>query len=928
MTANIMVTSPYQPFTLPNKFSAVFNGYIYCGLVDKDPLVPANQVQVYLVNEDGSQVPVPQPLRTNAGGFLVYNGKPARFVTYTNHSLLVQDSRKGQVWYEPDVSKIDPQTAISILGSQSREALRRSYANAGYNLVTGSLESGGVISGEYDVILQESTGKAYSGPIGQVNPGTIPSPPAFTDRGDKLNGFRLSSPDATLRPLSEKVGAIASVKDFEGVVGDGVHDDTDGLKNAITWCAQNRITLLWEEGKYNVSRIHVNGAGYVFKWVTNGPVEISSNATSPLGPMWIDDYFIKLGGGNKEAIDYSDALISGGTSIKLSSGYSVSRGDLILIESNRLIQSDSRGQAREGELHLVDKFESGLAYICSPLYFFHSASGDVSTLVSSVTSASEFSITDTSQLSATYFQVKVTGVTGRNAGVSRFITDYNVATKTIKFEGNQGPFPYAPAVGDSFTITKKANLFKSTPCTGDVSGDFKFSRPITTNARPGDLGFRGLVIENSVDFNLDIKSVSGFSEAGIFPLQCYRAAFMPVEIDHSNRAYALYDGTGYGISVYSCMLCTFNEPSSFACRRTIDISGGGIVSLYNRVIGPKATGGGTAYDGVSFFPAGDTRNSMNGGHGASYETEYIGGTSIDTYHSSVLRGVNERLKDVNSRGFSGPHPILAQYGVGGAIIEGCNYEDGFTEDTASYSQWYKPVSATFRSKRPLALINITAYNNSANTYYKKLPLIIKNNTARGVTRALLRIESDTSSPAQIENILFGGNVCIASPLDDGSDESAALVYSSVPDAIIVKSLQDLGGNRLICNGVEYKNFALYATPSNMVGVIDKGDGEFIANVSAGKCVKLKHDTYVPNVRLTISGRDSSTVAGVEMIIHRTESIDFSPLSNSNKRGIAIKSGPLSDGSGDAGFMNISFDGGYVYLSNRTSSDLNLSVSIK
>lgn len=106
---DILVTSPFRPFTLPNQFKAVFNGYIYCGTVDAvDPSV--SQVQVYLVNESGDKVPVAQPLRTNAGGFLVYNGQPAKFVTSSNHSLLVRDSLGNQVWYEPDMASADPET--------------------------------------------------------------------------------------------------------------------------------------------------------------------------------------------------------------------------------------------------------------------------------------------------------------------------------------------------------------------------------------------------------------------------------------------------------------------------------------------------------------------------------------------------------------------------------------------------------------------------------------------------------------------------------------------------------------------------------------------------------------------------------------------------------------------------------------------------
>lgn len=65
-------------------------------------------------------------------------------------------------------------------GTQAREALRRSYAEAGYNLVNGSFEAGGTLENANDVLLQEASGGAYSWsgsyPTGgyDVTPGTNP----------------------------------------------------------------------------------------------------------------------------------------------------------------------------------------------------------------------------------------------------------------------------------------------------------------------------------------------------------------------------------------------------------------------------------------------------------------------------------------------------------------------------------------------------------------------------------------------------------------------------------------------------------------------------------------------------------------------------------------------------------------------------------
>lgn len=99
---------PSQLFTLARKFQAASNGKIYIGKIDTDPTLPENQIQVYLENEDGSRVPVTQPLIINQAGFPVYNGQIAKFVTVEGHSMAVYDSYGAQQFYYPNVLKYDP----------------------------------------------------------------------------------------------------------------------------------------------------------------------------------------------------------------------------------------------------------------------------------------------------------------------------------------------------------------------------------------------------------------------------------------------------------------------------------------------------------------------------------------------------------------------------------------------------------------------------------------------------------------------------------------------------------------------------------------------------------------------------------------------------------------------------------------------------
>lgn len=113
---NVVVSMPSQLFTLARKFQAASNGKIFIGKIDTDPTIPENQIQVYLENEDGTTVPVSQPLIINQAGYPVYNGQIAKFVTVQGHSMAVYDSYGAQQFYYQNVLKYDPDQLRQELG--------------------------------------------------------------------------------------------------------------------------------------------------------------------------------------------------------------------------------------------------------------------------------------------------------------------------------------------------------------------------------------------------------------------------------------------------------------------------------------------------------------------------------------------------------------------------------------------------------------------------------------------------------------------------------------------------------------------------------------------------------------------------------------------------------------------------------------------
>lgn len=123
ITANVVVSMPSQLFTMARSFKAVANGKIYIGKIDTDPVNPENQIQVYVENEDGSHVPVSQPIIINAAGYPVYNGQIAKFVTVQGHSMAVYDAYGAQQFYFPNVLKYDPDQLRHELASEAGTTL-------------------------------------------------------------------------------------------------------------------------------------------------------------------------------------------------------------------------------------------------------------------------------------------------------------------------------------------------------------------------------------------------------------------------------------------------------------------------------------------------------------------------------------------------------------------------------------------------------------------------------------------------------------------------------------------------------------------------------------------------------------------------------------------------------------------------------------
>lgn len=83
----------------PDKSEALGLAYLFFGVEDKDPTLVENQKRVYALQEDGSAIPIPQPVRTGAGGLPTHNGSTVNLAIDGSYSFTVKDVGLSQIYH-------------------------------------------------------------------------------------------------------------------------------------------------------------------------------------------------------------------------------------------------------------------------------------------------------------------------------------------------------------------------------------------------------------------------------------------------------------------------------------------------------------------------------------------------------------------------------------------------------------------------------------------------------------------------------------------------------------------------------------------------------------------------------------------------------------------------------------------------------------
>ena len=103
--------NPYTYIADPVRGRPVFNGRVFIGNINTDPVQPENRVTVSVVNENGTLTAIPQPIITGPGGVATFQGNPVQLdVAVVQHSITIQNSLGAQVYYSPRVNIVGQAT--------------------------------------------------------------------------------------------------------------------------------------------------------------------------------------------------------------------------------------------------------------------------------------------------------------------------------------------------------------------------------------------------------------------------------------------------------------------------------------------------------------------------------------------------------------------------------------------------------------------------------------------------------------------------------------------------------------------------------------------------------------------------------------------------------------------------------------------------
>ncbi len=286
--ANVIIQLPIPYIGDFSKGRPLFNASIYVGVPELDPEIPANQLQIVGIQENGTEVNLPQPVLTGSGGYPIYNGSPIRLTVDGAYSLKILGKNNNQIYYFANAFQGDPIT-ISVLGV---------YTDLTFNTVadaiSGTLPDGSIVSQSVGQTAR-TLGYYEAGSGGGAEYIIVAGGTGTDDGGSYIN---------TNNGLQLKLIASRGVtlKQF-GAVGNGSTDDVIKIQSAIAFAVSNTSDTTAStvgEAKFCVD---LEGClyGVSSTLYINGPIVFKNGSLVAISLYVASTYIINLQAGAERA---------------------------------------------------------------------------------------------------------------------------------------------------------------------------------------------------------------------------------------------------------------------------------------------------------------------------------------------------------------------------------------------------------------------------------------------------------------------------------------------------------------------------------------------------------------------------------------------------------------------------------------------------
>lgn len=574
-------------------------------------------------------------------------------------------------------------------------------------------------------------------------------------------------------------------------------DQTAAVQAWMQWAADNGHGFDLGGETFTVSEIAVTGDIEVI----NG--KLISNKIAPDVASFQADVAFEFGGTEGAEIAVSTDFEVGADRLVLASVTGIEVGDLLHLNSTRLIDTDHRGAWTEGQVVRINRISGNTVYLDAPLCYSGRASTVVTGTISGI-SGDRYTLTVNNVLAGNGRDrtAKITITSGTSSGETRYCIAASATTLrhsgSIAGEWDRLPWPAGVQIGDSYEHAWRSTVTIIKPAKV-IFRDVEITRAATFTATAGDFSFRGLRIQYADEPLVERCKVQNFSMTNIHLSKCYRPTVRDCDVSGANLAHDGYNGTGYGVSFEVCSQPRIYNSHGQACRRVVDVSGSSGYSEHGLIDGVVAYGGGRTYEGLDFWPTGTQQQSVAGSHGSGRFTEYRNCVGIDTYLGVNLRGRTETVSNYAHWGY-GKYAININHGCG-HVIDGVSYSDKFTEEARQAA--FRQTISTSAAKR----LEAVAYIDWADTFAGNVTTTIRNVRASAVSQCGLVING---AGAAIKNLVMSDWHLTASN-ESGSYSDFTMIVASVSATLDECHFSDI--NMTLASGSTFSGvMALFGIP--------------------------------------------------------------------------------------------------------------------